>query len=1110
MLTVTFSNRFENLLDALLSRMNASPPAPFIAEQIVVPSAAIRRKLELTIADRRGICSNVVFSFLGFWVLEQALGLQNATSFSTGNLSWRIFRIFEDAHFVAQHPRLASWFNKMADPVMRYELALRVAPLMEQYALYRPEWLQIWSDNATVLRTTAASSAEQDQAWQAALWRRITNELDAQHPWVTMQQWLKSTSMANTASGTAHIFCPPTLAPLYVETLHKLGQSMDIHLYLFNPCREYWFDIVSPRRISYLQAHGQADYHVTGNSLLATWGRQNQAMLELLFADETLTSHENSHFTSNLEKENPNTLLSCVQDAILDLQELAPNSVPIHDGDRSLEIHVCHSLTRELEVLQDQLLAYFADDNPPLPGDVLVVTPDLEQAAPLIDAVFSAAPRERRIPYTIAGRKGSHENPLTNALFDLLALASSRFLASDVFNLLQQPVIARRFGLKETDLEQIHDWMIDAGIRWGLDAGHRKQFDLPENDRYSFGDGFHRLFLGYALPDNSNTPFGKRLPAGNPEGSQAIVLGKFWQFLQQFTKVQQQLKAPQTPNQWLRILATLVERFMLPIHNELDDQRDMQHKIQAVCRQMQQCCPSHPITLEVVQKALTDHFDDAAGAAIPTGMVTFSTMNGLRNLPYRMICIIGLNDGAFPGNNRPAEFDLMTKPFRLGDRQRRNDDRNLFLDLLLAARERLYLSYVGRSVRNNETMPPSVLVSDLLDYLIPAIALDDQEARNRLLVTHPLQPFSMRYFEQTEDTRLRSSHREYYEVLKDKLRHQPQVSIKQEVDPESRFDEESEEGTDDENVQVFFTTLLSAPDEAWRSVSLDQLLRFFRNPSRYLLQRRLGVSFPEQVEELPDEEPFLPAWEEKNSLGDRILPMYLSGASEDMIQASAVAGPEYPPGKFGEALLNKELHAMDAYAQEWRALSSQSTLPTISGTLSFSIDGESWQLSGSFNDLRPEGLLRHRFDETRPTDYLAGWIQHLFLNAIAPEGVQRQTLWHSRNGRYLLKPVKNAEEELQKLLVLYRHGLSEPLHFYPKSAWAYAANNWNLRKAGEKWQNARNEAFGESHNPDFRQALRGIPDPLDERFEDCAKQVFTPLLQHIEDDRLTIDKDAQE
>ncbi len=267
------------------------------------------------------------------------------------------------------------------------------------------------------------------------------------------------------------------MPPLYLDIVRGLARFRDVDLYALNPCREYWFDIVDAKRLSWLTAHGRAAHHESGNRLLAAWGEPTKAYLSLLFDDKGEAVVDESRF----EPAPATTLLAATQNAILDLSDLAPGSVVLADGDRSLELHVCHSRTRELEVLHDRLLALFAADGTLKPADVLVVTPDLAKTAPLIDAVFGNALPPRHIPYAITGRPRSEENPVAGALLAALTLAPSRFAASEVFDLLQRPIVARRFGLDADALASVHRWIQVSGIRWGLDVNTRAALDLPED-----------------------------------------------------------------------------------------------------------------------------------------------------------------------------------------------------------------------------------------------------------------------------------------------------------------------------------------------------------------------------------------------------------------------------------------------------------------------------------------------------------------------------------------------------------------------------------------------------------------------------------------------------
>lgn len=1131
MLQIKFCNRFERLQDALIDAMATPPPSPFVREEIIVPSAAVKRRVELAAADRFGICSNVRFSFLAQWLWRQighVVTVSEMSPFTASVLTWRVLAIFEEQAFIAEHPPLAGYLRH-ADDVMRYDLAASTATLLEHYLTYRPNWLTAWLEGRPAGIRDLDAARQEDERWQGALWRRIARDLgtDSRHPSVAFFDAMKEMGPdAPVRAGlpaTAHVFCLPTTPPLYLDILNRLAQWIELRLYVLNPCREYWFDIVDPKRLSYLAAKNRADHHEIGNRLLAAWGKQTRAHIDLLLQDDSAAMVDDADFASVDGK----TLLAQVQNAILDLTDLAHGSVELGPDDRSIEVHVCHSLTRELEVLQDQLLALFAAEDPPRPSDILVVTPDLEAAAPLIDAVFGNAPKACEIPYTITGRPASVLNPCAQALLTVLAVAASRFHASAVFELLQQPIIARRFAIGRADLEAIHAWIGESGIRWGIDARHRSELGLPAIGRHSFSDGLDRLFLGYALPASAGVPLNERLAAGNAEGSGALALGSFREFFRQLESVHDELARPKTPAEWRQALLDVIDSFTAPAGDEIDDQRETVAAIHELHGNMSHGGISRPLGLDVVRTALQALLDAPTRGGMPGGAVTFAAMSSLRNLPYRFVCVLGLNDGAFPSTQRTREFDLLARDPQPGDQQRRIDERNVFLDLLLAPRERLYLSYTGRSVRDNAPLPPSVLVAELLDYCAAATDLAPftpeslLAARERLTVEHPLQSFSLDYFKPDADPRRRSFNDEYCEALRERLAaaaFRPDAAPAMERAPAASAAEgeraalaetggANEDEGDDENAaaepqQKFFALPLAAPGPEFHDVALDDLLRFFGNPCRYLLRKRLGIALPEGDEELQDDEPFLPDRPARDALARRVLPRLLGGETVADVREFARAGIEYPDGRLGDIELDRELQRLDAFARAVGPALAEPPVAPASTTLEFSLDGEAWRLTGGFGDLRKGGLIRHRYDDARARDYLNGWIEHLFANAMAPPEVSAQTTWHSRDGRYVLPPIDDARDRLESLLRLYREGLQRPIHFFPRSAWKYVSEGDSLSQAASAWYSTRHRPHGEDRDPAYRLALRGIDDPLDDEFAECATALFQPLLAVIADDRL--------
>ena len=1111
MLHITFSNQLEFLLTSLLQRLQRTPASPFTPDEIIIPSAAMRRKIDMAITDAMGVCANVQFAFLARWLWQQigtALDDEEASPFDPPVMAWRLFALFDDPSVISTHPRLQRYLQH-ADPVMRFDLATRTATLFEHYLTYRPDWVAQWSHGDQASMPGASEAQIADQRWQAALWQRLQADLGGARRYLSpdvLREFSRAilTKIDSHEQTVIHVFALPTIAPVHLDALRELGKHREIQLYLLNPCQEYWFDIVAPRRLSYLAVQGSLQHHDVGNRLLATWGRQTQAQIDLVFETDAAATVDDSGFMANPHF----CLLAHLQNAMLDLVDLVPASIELADDDRSIEVHSCHSLTRELEVLQDQLLALFAQADAPAPADVLVVVPNLDDAAALIDAVFGSVPFARRIPYTITGRAAIKSNVAGQALLAVLTLATSRVTASDVLALLQQPIIGRRFGFGSAELDLLHDWIDHTGIRWGLNAAHRASIGVPAVSEHTFDDGMTRLFLGYALPNTVAAPFAGSVPAIGIEGSDTALLGSFWHCLHLIEGLHADVMRARSALDWQAFLMQVVDNFMAPDNEQIDQLDALKDCLRELHDQLRRADVRTLLPHDVMQAALSALLDDPLPGGVPTGSVTFASMSSLRNLPYQVICAIGLNDGVFPATDRALEFDLMTIAPRRGDRQRGADDRNLLLDLMLAARRRLYLSFTGHGIRDNAPMPPSVLIADLLDYLVAAIAVDANDpaqlalARRRLLVEHPLQPFAARYFTVGADARIASSNSEYCDALNNAAA-QTSVSRPATVEADA-IDSDDDDGDDDEptaQTPRFFSAPLPRPEPHWQSVSLDQLQRFFANPCRYLLQQRLGMRMLGKTSVLQDDEPFIADWTGLRALEKRLLPLFLDGVNYADIKALAAAGNELPGGLPGQQILDTVLHQLQQFSSALKEATSTPCLPPQQNTLPFDLDGESWILTSNFSDLRPEGLIRSRYDEVRPADYLSGWIDHLAMNATLPSGVAGNTLWLSRDGSYRLRPTESAREILGELLRLYRQGLSTPLHFFPKAAWAYQRKGGDLAAARKTWLHTVRTPHAEQTDPAYQLTLRGTGDALDAQFEHAARNVFEPLLQHLEESR---------
>jgi exodeoxyribonuclease V gamma subunit len=1062
MLTLVHSNSMQALAERLAERLAGAAADVLEPEVVVVPSAGVARWLKYRLAERHGVCANVEFPYPAqfIWRLFASLlpEVPDTSPFDASVMTWRLYGLL--GRLSSERPDLPPAFGRLhayltrSDARGRLELASRIAALFDQYLVYRPDWLQRWAAAQAVL-----PGLDEDEAWQAALWRellRLSGARPGPHPKEAFFARLAEAGAAAALPQRISLFAVPVLPPLYLEIFARLARHVDVVVHVLNPCAEFWTDIVAERELARLALQGEtaAAYRDVGQPLLASWGRQARDNLALL---SVLGGEDDTDDVADFRPPAGDTLLRRLQRAIVELSDLDGAALPLAAGDRSLQVHACHSLTRQLEVLHDQLLDLFQARPDLRPGDVVVMTPDLDAAAPLVDAVFGAAPRQRFIPYAVTGRARPDASPLVRAFDALLGLPSARFEAAALFDLLQTPPLARRFDLQEDDLERIRTWLQEAGVRWGRDAGHRAELGLPREARHTWAEGLARLLLGYALPGEGQRLHAGLLPLDDLEGSQALALGRLARFIAQAAVLAGELAQPRPMAEWAATLTGLVGRLFAPGEREQPEAERLRAAIVSLAESAGAAGLNEALPVAVVRAALQDVLAANAPGAVPAGGVTFCGIGTLRGLPYRVVCLLGLDDGAFPRTPAALEFDLMARRPRLGDRARRDDDRGSFLDALMAAGDVFYLSYTGRSQRDNAPLPPSVLVTELLDYLGRCVAGGRAALQARLVTEHPLQPFSRRYF----SGELFSYADEYLAAARAAAAPGPAAA----------------------------GPLIAAPlppaQAEWRRVDLDRLLRFLRHPVRYLLRERLRIELAQAEEELSDVEPFLlerpAAWR----LGERLLRLRLGGASGEEMRGVALAGGELPHGVVGEIILARELEEVNRFA----ALLERLRPAQVREPLPFEFVLGEFTLCGTLAGLHAGGLFGQRLARRGAADLLEAWLGHLVLNHLGPAG-GRVTTWLNQDLVTELAPLPDAAAHLAVLLELYWQGLHTPLPFPPRSALALvfegparAAATW----CGNDFQP------GEAADPWYRLAYGGVLDALPAGFEETAAAVLGPL-----------------
>lgn len=1053
MLQVHSSNQLEKLLGALQAACTDTAQDPFVPETVVVQNAGMARWLQQQIAQLHGISANMEFKTPGGFVWEVArywlADLPKTPPYSKSQLLWRIYALLPN--LLPQEP-----FNELHlylegdNGVQLFQLAQQISGLFDQYLVYRPDLILEWQSG-------------DDNQWQAILWRAIYEADPAMH-WGDIKQRVSVIANEPPAAELAariSIFGISDMPPLHTEILRAVSNHTSTCLYYLNPCREYWADIEDMRQQARRRARAREQNQQdptglldVGNPLLASWGHAGQAFLDQLLETDIADSDD---FQQPQGKAYELTRLQKLQSDILELQDATSENAaaPVTD-DNTLQVHSAHSPLREVQILHDQLLRLFEQNSDLKPRDIIVMAPDIDRYAPFVDATFSTALNELHIPWSISDRRLRTEQQLLEGVAALLQLPLSRFESTEVLALLDMPAVRRRFSLDHSSLRILRQWVRESGIRWSLDAAMRKEINLPADDSNSWSFGLKRLFLGFAMPDMEGGLFEGVAPYPDIEGSQSDALQVLQQLVDQCRQWRLRLSKTYTAEQWRGELEQLVNAFFQPDEAEEQALQSVRSKLVETLNHANDIDLQTPIGREVIAEILNGILEDSSNTRqFLTGRVTFSNMVPMRSIPFKVVCIMGLNASNFPRNDRPLSFDLIARHPKRGDRRRRNDDRYLFLETLLSARQILYLSYVGHDIRDNSEKAPSTVLQELIDYA------------NLNVIKHPLQPFSRRYFDGS-DPQLVNYKPHWFDAVQTKS---------------------------DSEIPRFVSGKLSAPSNQLQAVDLRDLIDFFQRPAAAFLATRLDVRLGRADDALEITEPFdldnLQNWQ----LQQTAYALCNQGDSKETVRRKLRAYGSLPAGAFGDQLFDRIYD--DSIELDRRVLKYQT--PEIdSRDLELKLDP--FRLSGRINEIRSGGLFDWRFGQLRAKDLVYSWVRHLALCELAPDSVPGRSVLVCQPYTVIFKKIKTPREYFQQLLDVRWQGLESLQPLFPETAFATlmpgSKSDEGLSKY-KRWKKPPSKvAENEISDEDFAIVWRGQENPFDEQFEQLVHSVFAPMLDH--------------
>jgi len=1095
---VVHGNHPETLCELMVGWMKAYPLAPLEDEVVLAQSSGVAQWLKLALAadaqdGGAGIAAAVQIRLpaQALWDMYRAvLGREQVpptSPFDKSQLTWWLMRLLPGLLAHSEFEPLRRFLERDEDARKTYQLAVRLADLLDQYQVYRADWLAQWAQGRDVLLRAGGERLDLPEAmrWQPLLWRALLE--DAGHEGHSAasrarvhEQFLQA---AQAWSGSAPprlprritVFGVSTLPAQTLQALATVSRWSQVVLCVHNPCRHDWSHIVAEKDVYRARRHrrrtpvvASADedsLHLATQPLLAAWGRQGRDFIRLLDEYDDREAYEDRFQAIgkriDLFDANPrDSLLRQLQDDILELRTLPETQAqwPAVDraSDSSIAFHIAHGPQREVEVLHDQLLVAFSADATLQPREVIVMVPDIGTYAAHIQAVFGQVePGDaRHMPFYIADQGQRQRDPLLGALEQLLSLPDSRLGASTVLDLLHVPALRARFGIDEDDLPLARQWVEAARIRWGLDAAHRASLDLPDRiEANSWAFGLRRMLLGYAA--GAGDAWRGIEPLADIGGLEATLLGPLVHLADTLERHWVALREAATPEQWAARLQQLLDDFFEAADGTPDGLTLL--RARGALQDWRQACAearlAELLPLPVVRAHWLSRLEpQELRQPFFAGGITFASLMPMRAIPFRWVGLLGMNDGDYPRSRPPMDFDLMARDHRPGDRSRREDDRYLFLEALLSARDHLHVSWVGRSIQDNEERPPSVLVAQLRDHLAAGWRLADGDGRalvDAITTSHRLQPFHPAYFD-GRTPGLFSYASEWRRSL---------AAADAPPAPMQAILPRSANG---------------------RTVTLKQLGGFLKSPARSFLQQRLRIRFDDDDPVASDEEPFNLDGLENWQLQDELIRAQKAAVDSDGAREAAldavlarIAGRgDLPHGAFGAQVQQQLAQPMtdlfEAYQQQrrlWPRVLPDEPLEHAGGG-DDPLKLQDWLTGLRANEagqrcrlvLASTGIVSgktYRYDQLLPH-----WVVHLAGHL---EGQGLTTVILSKAGHALLPPLP-PEQVLggwSALLRAWDEGMRRPLPFAPRPAAAWldvVAPKKSKAAPGDPAQRARQAA----------------------------------------------------
>lgn len=1046
MINLYTSNNLEFLVSELGKHLFEKKKSDILAPHtIIVQSLGMQRWISLQIAQQYGVFINCAFPFpqqFAESIFKTVVPeYELSPLYDPKRLVWLIMDILpqciDDQKF--SEVKKYIWVDGKVDQIRLFQLAQKLALLYDEYIVYFYKDILQWEKQTHL------------HSWVAYLWKyiveRIRVDVTKCHKAQILEKALnvlhnkknknalQQTLWRELLLDEVFIFGVTMLPEYYVALFDALSSILPVHIFQLNPSKEYWFDIVSEKTKLRLQQKNidveKYKYEV-GNPLLASFGKVGKEYIGMLLDYDAVENIDEASYAF-ANGEDDTTLLHIIQSDIctcIDRRKDEQKKIPILETDTSITIHSCHSPQREIEVLRDYIIDILNRNKDIAPNDIVVMAPDIDVYVPFIYAVFDDIILKKeglpQLPYSIADQSYRNESRFIAAFCDILEVLSDRLGADAVCALLDYEEVALRFGLDKRAVLQFQQWVQELNVRWGKDADHRAQFTKNKSSAFTWQYAIERLLMGYAIPQRVGL-VDDIVPFDCVEGSGVVVLENIFNFLHVLFHFYDEAQRPKTLSQWKEFCNQIITAF-LNTEQHSNDYEELQRLLSLEPEDFE-IDLKQKIDFLVIKDWINTYIaEQKVSTNFLTKGITFCQLLPMRSIPFKVVCLLGINDGQFPRQDDILSFDILRNQIKEKQqnseyakqnqvdsikaarciRSKRADDRYLFLESIISAKQYLFISYQGQSPVDLSIKEPSVVVNELLEYIEKGFYCKDssQSIKDWIITRHHLHRFHPAYYRGSNKLFSYSPVwlNESKSLVKDRVQYEALTRYP----------------IEDNEVQEV------------SEVSIDEFISFFTNPARYFISRILGVWIREEVITLEGTEPLLVGGLEKYNLYNKLVPALLKD-EPDILLTTLKKECKIPDGILGDVIFQNtwdELKIFVGMLQQY--ISKDESIVELSYTSpekNLTIYGKA-TLHGSTQ-------VFYRYADVKAKDLLRAFLWHLLVSVSGNDNVITYHIGKDKTWQCVLLTDETARTCLEQFIQWFKEGHSRVLPLFNELLYGY-------------------------------------------------------------------------